>query len=903
MLEWKTILTFCVALLFLQLGGAQSNAVIQSDLLLESVSKPRIKHFTLQDGMSQVSTNDLIRDHNGIVWIATQDGLNRFDGNEFVHYKHDAKDSTSVSGNLINKLLEDQKGRLWVGTIGNGLNYYNSKNDVFHRVSLDNSTSSSEIITALSEDQMGTIWVGSRLSGLHQLQHKDNGPLEQFHFLSDIAIGALQADADQNLWVGGSQGDLYKILLNNNRSIAPVKIASDLGNIQSLYNTNTHLLIGSDIGFFMLDHKTGQVELVELEDSGEFKTRHVLDFLEHGHNAVWIASGNGMYLFDWNLKTVKQSLHNSEDNRGLSNNTVQALLSISNDRVLAGTANYLNLVDFGQPFFSTISKNKKGQHLLNDNVIFSVFKDEHGLWIGTSDGGLNLIKDDIVYHITEDENLPTSIAGGVVRAIVKDEENQRLWIGTTRGLSLLNLKEFNPNNPRFTAFNFNPDDENSINSDFIKDIVLDQNNAVWGATYGEGFFKLEFNLDGTTHITRYKHEANNPNSLINNFGQCIRVDENNDIWVGTQGGCSHIVESDQEGNSPIFNNYYRNPNLKDPLSHNSVYDILLDNNGQIWFGTRHGLNLFLGNNEFKSWIEQDQLPNAVIYSIQNDKENNLWLGTNDGLVRYDSKLEEFAQFTEDDGIQSSEFDIHTRYKDDDGIIYMGGIAGLSYFDPSQLSNIDQATPLYFSNLRVKSNENKKLDNTTHQVLDPKAGSMDLEFNYNQFPFYLEFSSIDFRLQKNVVYAYKLLPNDEVWNRLNDTKIQFLNLEPGEYQLQVNGFSRGKEWRQKPLEMNLTIQPPWWLTWWAYLLYLGAIGFSGILFYRFSLSKKLAVAESVKLKELDVLKDHFYANITHEFRTPLTVISGMADELDSNLKKDPQKKINLIKRTARIYCLW
>lgn len=859
---------------------------------------PRIKQFTLQDGLSQVSTNDLIRDKNGIVWIGTQDGLNRFDGNEFVHFKYSELDTNTISGNLVNRLFEDSQGQIWVGTIGNGLCYLEPNQEVFRRISLLHTSSTNEIITSIVEDDSGAIWVASRLSGLHRLQPLDNNSYEQFLFMPQESLGSLLIDDDNNLWAGTYQGQLYKIAIDGTPPLQPQLLANDLGHIQALHNTESQLLIGSDIGFFMYDKKTGKVEIIELEHSGETQTRHVLDFLVQDSTSIWIATGNGLYLFDWKRKAVVNKLENSDNINGISNNTVQSLLSLPNKEILVGTANYLNLIDFGLPHFNTISKNKKGQHLLNDNVIFSVFKDEHGLWVGTSDGGLNLIGQDGIYHITEDENIPTSIAGSVVRAIVKDTINQRLWLATTRGLSLLELRDFDPNNPHFKVFHHDPKDNNSINSDFIKDLALDGDNNLWGATYGDGVFRLGLDANGKVHITHFKNDDNKPNSLVNNFTHCIRIDRNNDIWVGTQGGLSHFEFASATDNNPVINNYFRNPELTQPLSHNSVYDILFDKSDQIWLATRHGLNLFLGSNEFKSWTAQDQFPNVVIYSIQDDNDNHLWLGTNDGLVSFNPDLEEFAHYSVADGIQSPEFDIHAKFKDKAGNIYMGGVAGLTYFNPKHLENIDVAPPLYFSKLRVKKNSANSLDNLTQKVLRPMANDMHLTFDYNQFPFYLEFSTVDFRIQKNVSFAYKLSPNDEVWNLLTDNNIQFLNLNPGQYKLQVNGFSRGKKWNKEPLEMNFTINPPWWATWWAYLVYFGIAFTAAYLFYKFSLSRKLAVAESLKLKELDILKDRFYSNITHEFRTPLTVISGMADELEININKDPNKKINLIKKSSQ-----
>ena len=872
------VLYFCLITLSSSLALAQSN----SDSF-------RIKHFTLEDGLSQVSTNDLLLDQSGFVWIATQDGLNRFDGNEFKHFKHSDLDSTTISGNLTNKLLEDNNGGIWVGTIGNGLNKYDINKDVFYQIKLENTSDDNEIISGLALDSNGFIWVASRISGLHKLEYNDN-TIEQTSYLNNQRLSSLLYDQQGNLWVGGFEGNIYKLNPKHLEIVQDNPETRVKGNVQSLYNTGRHLLIGSDYGFFIYDFKTKKADLIELEESGLFKTKHVLRFLQQDSETVWIATGNGLYLYDWNQKKVLNKIqYLGNDNNGLSNNTVQALLKLSNGELLVGTANYLNLVDFSQPYFNNISKDKRGKHLLNDNVIFSIFKDGEDLWVGTSDGGLNLIRNDKVYYLTGDENNQTSISGSVVRAIIKDEKNKRMWLATTRGLNMLDLNDFNPNNPKFVTFHHDPENINTINGDFLKDLALDKENNLWGATYGHGIFRLEMDSNKTTKIVQYRNESGNQNSLKNDFTACITVDIENNILIGTQGGLSKLSFPNANYENPKFENFFRNPDSKKSLSHNSVYDVLIDKKERIWVATRHGLNLFLGNNEFESWVVQDQFPNAVVYSIQDDNYGNLWLGTNDGLIKFNPENEKFSQYNLADGIQSKEFDIHAKFKDLDGVIYMGGIGGLTYFHPETLNSVDNPKQLYFSQLKIKdkkvkpSNSNNVLSNSLFQTKE-------LEFKQKQFPFYLQFSAIDYRLQKNIKYGYKLLPNDE-WNMLANTEIQFLNLPSGDYTLQVNGFSRGKQWNQPPLEMNLKILPLPWATWWAYALYALVLGCLSYLFYNFQLSKKLAIAERKKLKDLNTLKSNLYTNITHEFRTPLTVILGLADTIKDDLKAQDYKTAN------------
>ena len=845
-----------------------------------------IKYFTLEDGLSQVTSNDLLQDRSGFIWIATADGLNRFDGRMFKHFKHIDSDSLSISGNYITRLLEDDSGNIWVGTHGNGLNYYDQYMDVFHRIKLKYSQSENEIISEIVKDKNGTIWVATRTSGLHQIESMKNDVSSQKNYFTNQSLSGLLVDDNNSLWVGSFNGQVYRIDLNNKKSLVSNLEFKVSGNVLSFYKTSSHLLIGSDTGFYMYNLKSKTLHLLELENQGEIQTKHVGVFLKATESSVWIGTGNGLYLFNWKNITVQRKIvYTDGDSIGLSNNTIQSLLRVSSNQILAGTANYLNLIDFKSPYFKNISKDKKGIHLLNDNVIFSILKDGDDLWIGTSDGGLNLIRNNKTYYFKAKQNDAISISGTVVRAIVKDEKNSKLWLATTRGLSLIDLATFDPNNPKFTVFHHNPNDSNSINMDFIKDLALDKNNNLWGATFGHGIFRIEILNDSKIKVTQYKNDKQNPNSLRNDVTQCIRVDNKNNIWIGTQEGLTRLEFEDANYSSPEFTNYYKIANKKNTLSHNSVYDILIDKQERLWIGTRNGLNLFLGENNFESWTEQNQFPNAIVYSIQDDLSNNLWLGTNDGMVKFNPEKRDFTHYSTEDNLQSKEFNIHARYRDVDGYIYLGGIGGVTYFKPKNLENIDSSEPLYFSQLRVKDNIIKpnKYDNIllNQTISETKT----LNFTHNQFPFYLQFSSIDFRLHKNVKFAYKLLPTNSDWNILKTPEIQFLNLAPGNYTLQVNGFSRNKEWNQPPLEMKINILSPWWSTSFAYLIYIGVLLIISYWFYRFQLSKKLALAESRRLKEINQLKNTLFTNITHEFRTPLTVIKGLADSIKSKLKKN------------------
>lgn len=863
-----------------------------------------IKSFTLEDGLSQVSVNDLLEDYYGFLWIATADGLNRFDGKDFKHYKFSQTDSLTLSGNYVNKLLEDKNENIWIGTNGNGLNYYDSHLDIIRRVSLGQAKDKAESITALGIDKEENIWVGSISSGLHRLKQSENNIYKQQNFFPDKQVTALLLGQREEMWIGDADGNVYSVNPSDEKSFEnDIELKVD-GQVRAFYLTEEYLLVGCDGGLYLFGLRDKKVQVFELGKADVQSAKYITAFSKASPYQVWVGTGSGLFLFDWNQKAVVDKiLYSEESNKGLTNNTVTSLLQLNDNQLFVGTANALSLIDFTKPAFENISKDKRGEHLLNDNVIFSLFQEEKDLWIGTSDGGLNLIRGDTVFYFNSDQKNPHSITGTVVRAIVKDVQNQRIWLATTRGLSMIDLTTFDPHRPKFNVFYHDPEDPNSINMDFLKDLALDKNNNLWGATFGKGIFRLEMQNTGKPKIIRYKNDIGNQNSLINDIAHCIRVDLDNNVWIGTQEGLVKLVFSDDDYSNPQFSSFTSLSDIEYSLSNNTVYDILIDVQNRLWVGTRNGLNLFLGDNKFESWTEQKQFPNAIIYSIQDDEQGNLWLGTNDGIVRFDPENKNFKHYGVEDNIQSKEFDIHAKFRDAGGTIYLGGIGGVTYFHPQNLEEIDHPQPLYFSGLRL-NNQNLIPQTASQNNLDQSIlKTKNLVFDHTQFPFYLNFSSIDFRLHKNVEYAYKLLPSDLDWNPIKNQEIQFLNLPAGNYTLQVNGFSRGVEWDQKPLEMALTILPPWWATWWAYLIYIGLAVLFADRFYRFQLSRRLAVAESKRLKEVDQLKNSLHTNITHEFRTPLTIIKGMADSLRLGIKNnqldDAEKNLELIQRNSDV----
>jgi signal transduction histidine kinase/ligand-binding sensor domain-containing protein/DNA-binding response OmpR family regulator len=833
----------------------------------------RVQHIGQEQGLSQVTINELIKDHQGFVWIGTQDGLNRYDGNQMQTFRSKASDSLSIPGNFIQALQEDHHKRIWVGTRWNGLCFYDRNQEVFSPVTLQFSNHRKETITDIKIDSEASLWVSSKLSGLHRIQLDHKQGFKQSHYFSDHPISAIFVDDNQQIWVGDFEGNVYA---KANQLETFQKIGKVEGQIRTFCSAQGILFIGSDSGVFQLGASDSKIEKITYKTANTLQ--FVNDFLFLDENRFYIATGNGVYTYDMGNQKIVPSFTPNDSKTPLSNYTIHSFLRLNAHQILVGSANNLNLINQDPLVFNTISKNKRGVRILNDNVVFSILKDSLRLWVGTSDGGLNLIEGDEVYYYSEKTGYPD--LRGTIRAMVKDTVRKRLWVGTTRGLFLVDLNGFAPERVRFTNITPLLNQGNPLPIGYIKDLCLDAKGNLWGATRGAGIFKLAYGSYQKYDVERFTDRQNGNTPISSNYINAILVGPDQVVWAGSENG---LIRLDTDENAPtryIVTNYWPHEAPGSNLVDKVIYDLTMNHPDTLWIGTRKGLARLVNGQKMATWTAREQFSSDIVYSVLQDQKGLVWMATNQGIVSFDG-TDDFKQYTVKDGIQGNEFDLHAKHKDVQGNLYFGGVEGLSVFDPKALAGIDFGVPLFFTSLKVHNDFVKPRD-SLFPVLNESISETDqLTFQKSDFPFYLRFSSIDFRRFKDVRFAYKLNPTDSEWNFLDDTEIQFLNLPTGDYTLEINGFSRGNMWEQEPLTMSLSILPPWWASRMAYVAYLLLVLLFGFWFYKFQLSRKLAVAESDRLKDMDHLKTSLYTNITHEFRTPLTVISGMVDRIRDN----------------------
>ena len=859
-------------------------------------------NYGLEEGLSQETVISLLKDSDGFIWIGTQDGLNRFDGNSFTIFTNNPNDSKSVIDNYINKLIEHQNKTIWIGTATKGVCYYNPELNSFTSIG-----SKKANCNDLAVDKNGTVY-GSYLDfGLSafDVKGKDVKETDIAFFKSyNIKITSLGISKNQTLYVGSKDGRLFTAnTLSKPLHFDEIILNKKLNSINDIFVDDSKIWLCTSEGvyFYALQNKTFHycaIEKFDLNKNEKFAVNHISKI----NQTYYFSTDNGLFKlnnFDENEANFTScTIYKGDRNKPntITSTRVYTTL-IDSDKLFIGT-NKLDVKSLQTKVFKTI--NTLSEKSLNNDHVYSIFKDENYLFIGTR-AGLNCIDNDGNVFLISKENTNQKLANNVIRGINKDKNNN-LWLTTTKGVSILNLTNFNPKQPAIKSIYYDEKNPKSLRFDNTRSTFVDHNNAVWVCTYGGGLSRFTGNLEKNEITFQHYAHQDNANSISSDYVFNITQDKNKTYWIATENGLNKLEFSQNDYDRPVFTNFFREETNKNSLNSNVILSTFIDNKQTLWVATQNGLHQYRSkNNSFKRFGKKEGLTNTFVYDILEDNKNNLWLSTNQGLFKFDKKTQSFTNYNTKDGIQSSEFNLGPKFKDSKtNTLYFGGINGFNYFNPSEVNQLDLEGKLIFTSLKTKGEE-------ISPSVFPKIISQNITkasvitLTHDQFPCYLTFSELDFRETKNNQFVYKLLPNNDTWNELNDTKeIQLLDLSKGNYTLLVQGKTRNKLWGKAPLEIQLCILPPWYKSNMAYIIY-GLIAFGLLfLFYKIQIQRKLEFQEANRLRELNAVRNKLYTNITHEFRTPITVILGMAQVVKEKLKKtdlETNQSLEMIERNS------
>lgn len=878
--------------------------------LIVNAQSINYNRLTTNDGLSNNYVSNLIQDRLGFLWFATDDGLNRFDGYDFKVFRNNPSDKSSISDNSTFAITEDDSGRIWIGTKIGYLNCYDPVLDKFTYWKIESEITKDNSITNIHIDKKFNVWIGTYRSGLYKLDTKTGKTLNWIHkkddpeSISNNYISSIVEDEFGNLWIGTFNG-LNQFNPNKSNSHF-VKYYFDKNNPNSLSDNiiwgiaeskseKNKLWLGTANGLTILNTETKSFSRITIPNPDDLQfgngTGTVIEEIIEGENIIWINSYAGMIRYNLTRNRFDRFLSDKDDPSSLTSNQVNNIIKDRSGVLWIATDNGLSFfspknVKFNNALFSSENIFDLGpQNKLNPKAIIK--SSDGTLWIGT-DNGLYFS-----YYINEKLFLKKhyALATENIWSLTAGDSND-IWIGTY-GAGLFNL---NYKTNKLTEHDILQGVIKSTSRNFVKTVYKDDKNNLWVGYWGVGLARLN---PTTGELKNWLHQNENPNSLSHDDVWTIYQDSKNRVWIGTNGGGLNLFDESDGGK---FFHFSFKDGSKNGLSSNSIYSVaeskIINSNSSntiLWIGTNNGLNkLVIRNSDSKNISEsdvkviaytiKDGLADNSIKSIIEDGNGNLWLGTSSGITLFDLSNNTFSNFSTSDGVIGTDFNFTSSFKLNNNLIFMGSTAGLNFFNPKRISQSNYKPTVVLTDFLIF---NKSVKAKATSILSKNIFyTKEITLSHKQNVFSFQFAALDYNNPASVKYAYKMEGFDKDWI-LSGTRrfITYTNLNPGKYTFKVKSTNSDGIWTSNETSLAVVITPPWWQTGWAILLYfvvfvLGVWAIFKFQNYRARLQHELKFREleSYHLREIEQMKSRFFANLSHEFRTPLMLIKGPLEEL-------------------------
>ncbi len=874
------------------------------------------RQLTVDDGLSQSTVFATLQDSRGYMWFGTIDGLNRYDGYNFLVFTNNPSDSTTISDNTITSIFEDSRKQLWIGTVNGYINKFNWNTETFDRYFIADffeveleppggyyeyplalSRNMNVTVTSITEDQQGYLWIGTWGNGMIRFDPVNKTALHFYHKVDDEnsisfnRITQVLASKDGSVWVGTFGNGLNKIEFENS---SPDELNSFRVTHYTHVNDNSNSLSNDRImslfedkdktlwvgtfsgGLNQLNYEqrnfTGQdakfINYRKLENTKNCLCNNtVMDIVMDNSGYLWLGTfGGGLDRFDKNSRSFVHLFKDPADPSSLPENDI---LSLAVDRsgilwVGSNIGEGVTLVRENRAKISHLKNIPGNPNSLNDNVVWSILDDDNGnLWIGTYSGGLNRYnyKTGRFKAFQHDPGNSNTLSDNHVRVIRKDRFNN-LWIGTYYG----GVNKFNIQTGMFIRYTHNKNDRGSISGNQIQDIFIESDSVIWIATFGSGLNKLTFDKNSSVSepkITIYQNKQADKTSISDDRTYKIFRDNNGTLWIGTFGGGLNMMNR----TTGEFIHYKNEPGNPYSLSDNRVMSIMEDSNNMLWLGTiGGGLNKFdRKQNNFTQYSQNKGLTSSAVYGILEDDAKNLWMSTDNGIFKFDLKNENFTHFDLEDGLQSLEFNGGSYFKDKSGRMYFGGINGLNIFYPDSIRTNLFVPPIVITSINIL---NKRLKGDASEVI--------LMHDQNFISF--EFSALDYTNPKHNQYEFKLDGLDDGWNHVDAERriANYINLPAGDYTFHVTGTNSDGLWNRSGTSILITITPPFWQTWWFITIMVILVG--AIIYYLSTIRIKQQLAiEKIKTRLAADLHDNVGASLTE-----ISILSEVAVHKSNNI---------------------
>ncbi|WP_242206090.1 hybrid sensor histidine kinase/response regulator transcription factor [Aestuariivivens insulae] len=841
----------------------------------------KFKQLSSREGLSQRSVIDILQDKKGYLWFGTRDGLNKYDGDKFVVYRHISENENSLSHSWVTSVFEDNYGNLWVGT-KDGLNKYNPETDNFTRYK------QTSIGTSISDNE---IWDLTQLND-NALYVATNSGIDKLDIIEDkISHFKIQVEGTFNsgdhkktrnflvsrsgdLWVCTVEGiDVYNLKNNNvTHYNYPKGTTKDIhiNNAPTLFEDSHHTIwLGYEMGLAIFD-RTSNTFIDYKFNKTKGITSAVRTICEDYSGNLWIGTYTGIYILNSEKQTITHIVHDENNPKSLSQNSVYKIFLDSRADIWIGT--WAGGVNFYDKSFDTFKLFSAGDNntMLNYKVVSAIVEDPNkNLWIGTEGGGINFYdrKTNKFTYYTHDPDNYDSLSSNNVKAIIQDRSGN-LWIGThDKGLNFLN-----PNKKplKFEHFESVQLDGIAISDYRILSLLEDHNQNIWIGTLTDGLFFYD-----TQTKVFYKLDDN-----IKSVACIVQTSDPNYILAGGSQGLESVnVNTKKRAEIPF------KKNAKSELASKSVNCVFIDDQNNYWIGTE-GSGLYFYNPDTGKSIKYGTaqgLPNEVVYGILSDDNGYLWISNNQGISRLSVKTNQIKNFDEFDGLQGNEFNYGAFLKTSKGELMFGGTNGLNYFDPNKINENTFIPKVDIYNLNVNNKPYLKITDSISKIT----------LKYNQNDFSIDFIGLSYSQANKNQYAYKLEGFDADWNYIGNNKTAtYTNIDAGDYVFKVKASNNDGVWNEKGDSVEISVFPAPWKTWWAYLIY--SLIVAVIVYYiRMLTLARIKVKNELKqeridkerIEEINKLKLQLFTNISHDFRTPLTLIVGPLQRMIEKKKGD------------------
>ncbi len=774
----------------------------------------KFKHYNTRTGLVKNFIWQIFQDSKGIMWFATENGLNTFDGYTFNLYQHSPKDAHSLGSNSIRSIFEDKQKNLWIGTTS-GLHLYDRKNNNFIRIN-----NFKRPVELVFEDRFNTMWIGTTTGGLYTFDRNT----KQF-------TNYAQSDSSE-IYIGSffemledSEGTLWYV---NERDI------------------------------LIIDRPNKTVVRPDME------LLNPTCIFEDSKNDLWFGSRKaGLRRYERDSKKLTRFNHDAKNSNSLSDDAVFCITEDQHGNLWIGTDHGgLNILDRDRRTFYHYLPNPSDPESISSISIYNFFRDKnYTIWAGTYNGGVNLVKNQKFTHFKNSGGNGRGLNYNNVLSFYEDRSSN-IWIGTDGG----GLNYYHPPSGKFTYFTHDPNNPNSVSNNFVTNVIEDHSGIVWATYWSGGLDRFD---PVKKEFKHYRHDPKNSASLVSDNAWKLFEDSDLDLWVGTGDGLDLLNQKDgtfthyNQGNSGLSGNSIKyimedidhyiwigtasGLNVLDKgnntitsflhtetdstsISNNVIESVFEDSRKRLWVCTRNGLNLY--NKAMKSFTHffvKDGLASNFVCSILEDKSGNLWISTQNGISVLNPDTKKIRNYTAEDGLQDNEFKQLAALKTRRGEMLFGGNNGFNIFNPDSIAHNAFIPPVIITDFKIFNKSVKNSDNNS--VLKNHIYETDsITLSYDQSVFSFDFAALNYISSELNSYSYKMEGFDRDWNSVGYTRTAtYTNLDPGKYVFRVRASNNDGVWNDNGASIVIIIKPPFWKTWWFKMgLVLAVIG----VFYTF-----------------------------------------------------------------------